>query len=123
MRRLLLVRNNHTGKTAGFVSGLQLATEYTAAPLQRTVGGSTGCMNIEEPVALLMEARTCGDKNKRVAYKITDASHSLCSDKKDILLAEIEACEVLLKRCNDESDRSAVENELSQLKLALDLMP
>jgi len=80
-------------------------------------------MNIEEPVALLMEARTCGDKNKRVAYKITDASHSLCSDKKDILLAEIEACEILLRGCNDESDRSAVENELSQLKLALDLMP
>ncbi|HEX2014754.1 MAG TPA: hypothetical protein VLA68_05965 [Nitrososphaera sp.] len=80
-------------------------------------------MNIEEPEAPFVEARTCGEKNKRVAYKFMDAFHTLCIDKKDILLAEIEACEALLRGCNEESERKAVEKEISELKMALDLMP
>ncbi|MGH9991711.1 MAG: hypothetical protein ACREAZ_03600, partial [Nitrososphaera sp.] len=85
MRQLLLVRDYYAGKTIAFMSGLQLAVEFNASPLSKTIGGPTDGMNIEEPEAPLMEARTCGDKRKRVAYKIMDASHSLCSDKKDIL--------------------------------------
>jgi hypothetical protein len=80
-------------------------------------------MNIEEAEAPLVEARTCGDKNRRVAYKFMDAFHSLCLDKKDILLAEIAASEALLRGCNEELDRKAVEKEISELKMALDLMP
>lgn len=80
-------------------------------------------MNIEDAESPLVEARTCGDKNRRVAYKFMDAFHSLCLDKKDILLAEIEASETLLRACNDEADRKAVEKEISDLKMALDLMP
>jgi hypothetical protein len=80
-------------------------------------------MNIEDYEAPLVEARTCGEKNRRVAYKFMDAFHSLCLDKKDILLAEIEASETLLRACNDEEDRKAVHKELSELKMALDLMP
>jgi len=79
-------------------------------------------MNIVEEDTLI-EARTCGDKNKRVAYKFMDAFHSLCLDKKDILLAEIAACEILLRCCNDDGDRKAVEKEIAELKMALDLMP
>jgi hypothetical protein len=80
-------------------------------------------VNIEDVETPLVEARTCGDKNRRVAYKFMDAFHSLCLDKKDILLAEIEASETLLRACNDEADRRAVEKEISDLKMALDLMP
>ena len=80
-------------------------------------------MNIEDAEAPLVEARTCGDKNRRVAYKFMDAFHSLCLDKKDILLAEIEASEALLRACNDEADRRAVQKEISDLRMALDLMP
>lgn len=80
-------------------------------------------MNIEEAEAPLVEARTCGEKNRRVAYKFMDAFHSLCMDKKDILLAEIAASETLLRACRDEEDRNAVEKEISELKMALDLMP
>jgi hypothetical protein len=81
-------------------------------------------MNIEEPPERLIEARTCGEKNRRaVAYKFTDAFHTLCVDKKDILLAEIAASENLLKYCTEEEDRRAVEKEISELKMALDLMP
>lgn len=80
-------------------------------------------MNIEESESPLVEARTCGEKNRRVAYKFMDAFHSLCLDKKDILLAEITACEALLRACDDEADRKAVEKEIMDLKMALDLMP
>lgn len=80
-------------------------------------------MNIEDAEAPIIEARTCGEKNKRVAYKFMDAFHTLCLDKKDILLAEIEACETLLRACTEEQERNAVAKEISELKMALDLMP
>ena len=80
-------------------------------------------MNIEETESSLVEARTCGERQRRVAYKFMDAFHSLCVDKKDILLAEISACETLLRACRDEEDRKAVEKEIQELKMALDLMP
>ena len=80
-------------------------------------------MNIEEDVTTCVEARTCGGKNIRVAYKFMDGFHILCLDKKDIVLAEIEACEVLLRACNDEGDRIAIDKEISELKMVLDLMP
>jgi hypothetical protein len=81
-------------------------------------------LNIEDSIeAPLIEARTCGEKTRRVAYKFMDAFHSLCMDKRDILLAEIGASEALLRACNDEQDRSAVQKEISDLKMSLDLMP
>ena len=80
-------------------------------------------MNIAEGDDQVIEARTCGDKNKRVAYKFMDGFHSLCLDKKDILLAEIGASEMLLRACYDDQDRKAVEKEIAELKMALDLMP
>jgi hypothetical protein len=79
-------------------------------------------MNIEEEVSTIVEARTCGEKNRRVAYKFMDGFHTICLDKKDIVLAEIDACEHLLRACNDKGDRSAIEKEISELKLVLDLM-
>ncbi len=80
-------------------------------------------MNITEENDQIVEARTCGDQNKRVAYKFLDGFHSLCLDKRDIMLAEIGACETLLRACRDEVDRRAVEKEIAELKMALDLMP
>ncbi|HKX81067.1 MAG TPA: hypothetical protein VJL54_02320 [Nitrososphaera sp.] len=80
-------------------------------------------MNIEEAESPAVEARTCGDRDRKVAYKFMDAFHSLCIDKKDILLAEISACETLLRACREEEDRRAVEKEIQELKMALDLMP
>jgi hypothetical protein len=81
-------------------------------------------MNIAEGEDALIEARTCGgEQQKRVAYKFMDGFHSLCLDKRDILLAEIGACEMLLRACHDEADKNAVEKEIAELKMALDLMP
>ena len=54
-------------------------------------------MNIAETEgAFPIVAKTCGcrEKNKRkVTYQFIDSYHSLCLDKKDIMYAELEACE------------------------------
>ncbi len=56
-------------------------------------------MNISEteaPVRLVAKTCSCEDKNK-------DCYHSLCLDKKDIIYAEIEASDTLLKDVSDET--------------------
>jgi hypothetical protein len=82
-------------------------------------------MNIAETEVLsIVIAKTYGCKDSRkVAYTLSDSYHSLCFDKKDVIMAEIDACERLLKYAQDETDRRAVEKEIAELKMALDLMP
>jgi hypothetical protein len=53
---------------------------------------------------------------------IIDSYHSLCLDKKDIISAEIEACQRLSKYTVDEKDKLVIETELAELKMSLDLM-
>ena len=70
-------------------------------------------------------AKTSGSKekgSKKITYFFIDTYHSLCLDKKDIISSELEACESL-KRTADKSDRQAIESEITELKMALDLMP
>lgn len=124
MRSLLLVRICHKRKYSALLPILWFTAEFHTVALPRFARGVCGHMNIEEAEGPFVEARTCGEKkNKRVAYKFMDAFHSLCLDKKDILLGEINACETLLRGCKDELERKAVEKEISELKMALDLMP
>ena len=101
------------------VSVMRFKVERPAAP----AGFEVYIMNIAVEEDAIIEARTCGDKNKRVAYKFMDGFHSLCLDKRDIILAEIRACEMLLRECDDKIDRNAVEKEMAELKMALDLLP
>jgi hypothetical protein len=81
-------------------------------------------MNIENDAGYLVVAKTCGCNGsaRKVSYAFVDQEHALCVDKKDILTAEIEACERLLKYASEESDRKAIERELSELRIALDLL-
>ncbi|HEY3094878.1 MAG TPA: hypothetical protein VGJ42_03865 [Nitrososphaera sp.] len=69
-------------------------------------------------------AKTCGCKsNKRkVTYSFLNESHSLCLDRKDLITAQLEACNKLIKYATDEEDRNAVEKEINELKMTLDLM-
>jgi len=69
-------------------------------------------------------AKTCGckDKKRKVTYSFVDSYHSLCRDKKDIILSEMQACERLLKYTRDENDTITIEKEVAELKLALDLL-
>jgi hypothetical protein len=69
-------------------------------------------------------AKTCGceDKKRKVTYTFVDSYHSLCRDKKDKILSEIQACERLLKYTRDENDKIVLEKEIAELKLALDML-
>lgn len=84
-------------------------------------------MNIgNSEVNNIIVAKTCGSKtsgSRGVTYSFVDTYHALSLHRKDILIAELEACERLLKYADDESDRIILEKEIADLKLALDLMP
>lgn len=85
-------------------------------------------MNIVEPEVLhTIVAKTCGCKMERdkrkVTYALIDSYHNLCLDKTDMIRSELMACERLLKYTSDETDRKAIENEIAELKMVLDLMP
>jgi hypothetical protein len=69
-------------------------------------------------------AKTCGckDMKRKVTYSFIDSYHSLCRDKKDIILSEMQACERLLKYSRDEYDKITIEKEVAELKLTLDLL-
>ena len=72
---------------------------------------------------LNLVAKTCGCKEKnRVSYLFLDEPHGLCIDKKDLLEAQVQACETLLKYTRDPSERLAVQREIEELRMARDLM-
>ena len=64
--------------------------------------------------------RICG--GRRIAYSIMDFHHSLYINRKDIILAQISACELLYKYTTDSFDKNVLKKEISDLKLMLDLI-
>jgi hypothetical protein len=79
-------------------------------------------MNIVEIEAPKIEAKTCGNSNEKVTYRVIDSSYGLCADKKEILLREIGACETLLKLRSSENDKMIIRKEIAELRTVLDLM-
>jgi hypothetical protein len=86
------------------------------------VSTSMNMSNTESPVIILAKTCDCKEKKKKVTYTFIDSYHSLCLDKKDIISAEIEACNRLLKYPRDESDNEVIEKEIAELKMSLDLI-
>jgi hypothetical protein len=83
-------------------------------------------MNIaymEEPSKIVAKICGCKEKDRKVTYSFIDESHSVYIDKKDIISAEVEACERLLKYALDKPEVDTVKKEITELKIALDLMP
>jgi len=80
-------------------------------------------MNIgDSEVSHILIAKTCGcTASGRVAYSFVDTYHALCLDRKEIMIAELQACERLLKY-GDESERQIIQKEIDDLKFALDLV-
>lgn len=82
-------------------------------------------MNITESEAPYeITAKTCGCKEngRKVIYSFVESFHNLSKDKKDILISEIHACERLRKYARDEQDKEVIGSEISDLKMALDLL-
>jgi hypothetical protein len=69
-------------------------------------------------------AKTCGSKEngRKVIYSFVEPFHNLSKDKKDIIISEILACERLRNYARDKLDREVIEAEISDLKMALDLL-
>jgi hypothetical protein len=83
-------------------------------------------MNIaESEMPAIVAAKTCGcaEHKRKVTYAFQDAYHSLCIDKRDLLSAQLEACERLLRYATDDIDRNAIDKEITELRMTLDLMP
>ena len=81
-------------------------------------------MNISDIEAPLIVAKTCGrEQNRRtVTYQFIDSYPSLCLDKKDLILGQLEACERLLESVIAKEDKNTVESEMMELKMALDFL-
>ncbi|GKS62123.1 hypothetical protein YTPLAS21_15810 [Candidatus Nitrosocosmicus sp.] len=79
---------------------------------------------IESETPFLVEARTCGckERGRTVSYHFIESSHSLCLEKGELLLAQIQACERLLKYAKDDEEIDVLKHEISKLRLALDLV-
>ena len=78
--------------------------------------------NTESPVTILAKTCGCKEKNMKVTYSFIDSYHSLCLDKKDIISAEIEACNRQSNYTRDELDKKVIEREIAELKMALDMI-
>jgi hypothetical protein len=78
--------------------------------------------NMEESLKIIAKTCGCRGKSKKVIYSFVDDSHGLCIDKKDIILAELEACERLMKYAVDRTDQETIKKEVAELKMSLDLL-
>ena len=73
--------------------------------------------------SIQIDAKICGSVERRtIAYSIMDFHHTLYINKKDIILAQNSACELLYKYTTDSFDKKVLKREISDLKLMLDLI-
>jgi hypothetical protein len=79
--------------------------------------------NSEAPSEIVAKTCGCEERRRKVTYSFVDTYHNLCKDKKDIIVAEIQACETLKNYTKDEIDMKAIETEIAELKMTLDLLP
>jgi hypothetical protein len=78
----------------------------------------------EAPSLVIAKLCGCKESRRKVAYSLLNETHGLCLDKKDLIIGQLEACDKLLRYTSYENDnnRIALEREIRELKMALDLM-
>jgi hypothetical protein len=79
---------------------------------------------IENEIPYLVEAKTCGcnERGKSVSYHFIESTHGLCLNKIELMSAQIQACERLLKYAKDEQESMLLTDEIAHLRLALDMI-
>ena len=80
-------------------------------------------MNIIE-IPFIVDAKTMSDqkKNNKIYPIILVNRQSLCPDKDDIMLTQINAHQRLLDLSKDQTDVATIEKEIAKLKFAIELM-
>lgn len=65
-----------------------------------------------------IDAKLCGSSHsRRIAYSVMDFHHSLYINKKDIILGQIRACELLYKYTIDSLDRKRSKKRNIRFKI------
>ena len=77
---------------------------------------------IESEIPYLVEARTCGckERGRSVSYHFIESTHNLCLEKGELMLAQIQGCERLLKYAKEAEEIDVLKEEIAKLRLALD---
>jgi hypothetical protein len=79
----------------------------------------------------LIVAKTCGcnvgerdSSNRRIklAYFILESHETFCFDKNNIIVAQLNACDMLLKYTADEKEKESIVREISELKMVLNIL-
>jgi hypothetical protein len=80
-------------------------------------------LEIESPFKIEAKTSKFNDETN-VIYSIVEPYHNCCIDKKEIIIEQIKACENLLRytNTNNNNDSLALKKEISELKLALDIL-
>jgi hypothetical protein len=71
-------------------------------------------ISMSEP-QLICEAKICGCSNNKIVYGFTEPVHSLCIDKKQLILLQIQACRNLLEQTTDKLELCMIEKEIDEL--------
>ncbi|HKR72479.1 MAG TPA: hypothetical protein VJR94_00055, partial [Candidatus Nitrosocosmicus sp.] len=71
-------------------------------------------ISISEP-QLICEAKICGCSNNKIVYGFAEPVHSLCIDKRQLILLQIQACRKLLKHTFDNLELRIIEREIDEL--------
>jgi hypothetical protein len=78
---------------------------------------------LEVEFPLKIEAKTTRYNDKtNVIYSIAELQHNFCIDKKEIIIEQIKACENLSRYNINKSDSLALEREIYELKIALNIL-
>ena len=78
-------------------------------------------LEIEFPLKIEAKTTRYNDKTN-VIYSIAELQHNFCIDKKEIIIEQIKACENLSRYNINKSDSLALEREISELKIALNIL-
>lgn len=66
--------------------------------------------------------RDSSNRRIKVAYFILESYETFCIDKKSIIVAQLDACNTLLKYTVDEKEKEAIVREIRELKTALNIL-
>ena len=78
-------------------------------------------LEIEFP--LKIEAKTTKyNDTTNIIYSIAELQHNICINKKEIIREQIKACENLSRYTTNKTDTLALQREISELKIALDIL-
>jgi hypothetical protein len=81
---------------------------------------------IKTETPFTVEAKTTGcnnAKNGKVTYHFIESAHTLCLNKEELLQAQLEACQRLLKLPNEKvDDKDIIENEIIKLYQILNMI-